>query len=167
MTLVPEEQVESAICTVVTELEAIEYMNSVVPDMINLLTLENGKGLSAPQVGINKKFFILRLEDGSIKTYFNAKYYDNATRTQSVEGCLTYPNDFYKVKRFKSITAPHDEIINQKLVLVRKIMRGIDAIAYQHECDHHGGSFSDKGITIKMIGTLYSQRQSVETVTQE
>jgi len=162
MTLVPEEQVESAICTAVTELEALEYMNSVVPDMINLLTLENGKGLAAPQVGINKKFFILRLEDGSIKTYFNAKYYDNATRTQSVEGCLTYPNDFYKVKRFKSITAPHDEIINQKLVLVRKIMRGIDAIAYQHECQHHGGSYGDKAITIKMIGELVGSREKEE-----
>ena len=167
MTLVPADQVEGAVCTVVTEQEALEYMTSTIPDMIDLLTLENGKGLSAPQVGINKKFFILRLEDGSIKAFFNAKYYDLAARTQSVEGCMTYPGEFYKVKRFKAINAAHDELVNDKLVHNRKNMRGFDAIAFQHECQHHGGSFSDKGITIKMIGELYSQRQPVEAVTQE
>ena len=145
--LAPPNEVENAVCENVTADEVDSLLKDVIPEMEALLNETGGVGLAAPQVGIKKKFFIVKLSDGSFKTYFNAFYTKNAEKTKTREGCLTYGKDiFTTTTRWKSIRFVYEEYDPEKKTLTKKnkVFKGYDAIILQHESDHL------RGVTIFM-----------------
>lgn len=137
MELALPEIVEGAICSDVLESEISEILEKTAPEMIELLKTQEGKGLAAPQVGIMKKFFVMLTGDNEYKIFFNPKYYAVGSRTQTQEACLTYGKDNYKVcKRFKSIQAHYDDVVDGKFQHVKVSVKGFDSFAFQHEADH-------------------------------
>ena len=60
---------------------------------------KNGVGLSAPQVGYNKRIFIM-CWGGNTRVVINPTIVKKSwKKTTFTEGCLSYPNIFVKVKR--------------------------------------------------------------------
>jgi len=125
-------------------------------DLYAFAELMDGIGLSASQMGINKKYFIARdmsLDGNPFKIYFNPKYYPNGTtRTTFTEGCLTYPGQQFTVKRWKNIIFHwygFDEKGEWKKF--QKNINGINAIILQHETDHNAGYPGSNGKTPKTI----------------
>lgn len=90
MELSPPEIVENAICSFVTDQEVQDILDNIVPQMLEILNANEGKGLAAPQVGIMKKFFIMIMDDKKYKVFFNPAYYATGSRTKTQEACLTY-----------------------------------------------------------------------------
>ncbi len=145
--LSPANEVENVVCETVLAQEVENIIANVIPDMEKILTEKEGVGLAAPQVGIKKKFFIIKLSDGTFKTFFNAFYTKNAEKTKTREGCLTYGKDiFTTTTRWKSIRFVYEEYDQETKTLVKKnkVFRGYDAVILQHESDHL------RGITIFM-----------------
>lgn len=138
--LVDKSIVENCKCESVTESEALELINGeVMSQFIALMITEEGRGLAAPQVGIMKKFFVAK--DFNMEPMFNCFYVSNGSKFQLQEACLTYGKDnFTKTKRFKSVIAKYDQIVDGKLVSFSKTLRGDDAVVFQHETDHLHGS---------------------------
>lgn len=138
--LAPKEEVEGCVCESVLATEVDEILKKYIPDMIALLVAENGLGLAAPQVGIKKKFFIVKKPVGEgFDVYFNTFYTKEAERVTVQEGCLTYGKDnMTEVKRYKAIKLIHEEYDVEKKTFKKafKKFRGIEAIAIQHESDH-------------------------------
>jgi peptide deformylase len=95
-----------------------------------------GKGLAAPQVGVNKRFFILRF-GGHIDAFINPKVtkYGNVI-VNSPEGCLSVPGKWFEVKRSRKIEVSY---LNEKMFPVRTKFSDFNAIAFQHELDHLSG----------------------------
>lgn len=140
MELAPASLVEGAKCSEVSVEDAMEILEKTVPEMIELLKAQQGKGLAAPQVGIMKKFFVMLTGDNEYKVFFNTKYYGKASRTQTQEACLTYGKDVYvKCKRFKAIQAHYDDVIEGQFRHEKVNVKGFDAFAFQHETDHLSG----------------------------
>lgn len=96
-----------------------------------------GIGISAPQVGSDKRFF-----------WANGKLYVNPTITRKdphkvvlVEGCLSLPGQAFDVERHLAISAEwHDLDGNPQ----SGNLINTDAIVFQHEYDHLEGIMIDE-----------------------
>jgi len=104
-------------------------------DLAETMRENEGMGLSANQIGIRTRAFVMRGED--IVGVFNPRVVDQSTETVMLEeGCLSYPNLFVKVKRPKSIkvrfTTPDGETST-------KTFTGMTARVFLHELDHLDG----------------------------
>ena len=97
----------------------------------------NGVGLAAPQVGINTRVLVLGTTSEFQMSYFNPIIAAvGPAEEYFIEGCLSYPGLFVKIKRPKDIAIvwwdadgeQHDMKYNQ---MVSRIL--------QHEIDHLNG----------------------------
>ena len=103
---------------------------------------KGGVGLSAPQVGINKRLFVIRNDDNTFSAYFNPIWAADSISpfTGDKEGCLSVPNINAVVKRYTSIYADYitfDE--EMKPMRITRHMKDLRARVFQHECDHLDG----------------------------
>jgi peptide deformylase len=89
---------------------------------------EEGIGLAAPQIGINKKAFIMRINNEIIK-FANPGLTGFWKSFQAIESCLSIPGKKFKVTRFKSINVIDE--INGRQKLEDEL-----AQVFQHEHDH-------------------------------
>ena len=98
-----------------------------------------GVGLSANQIGINERVFIMvrDLEYNEVVTCFNPRIIKQS-RKQVVmeEGCLSYPDIFIEVERSESIVVKYEDKdkIDHKIKL-----DGFAARVFLHEYDHMEG----------------------------
>lgn len=103
-------------------------------DMVEFMIANNGIGLSASQVGLNAKLFVMgdSLENSTMCINPTVLQYTEDTQ-DDVEGCLSFPNVFVKIKRPKEILAQYwDENLKECVVKIS----GYSAKCYLHEMDH-------------------------------
>ena len=141
-----KEEVENVKCDDINEEEAGQY-KELAEQMIEFAVQNGGMGLSAPQIGIHKKLIVWEGKENTFHIGFNPSYYPDGKDTNTVEGCLSYPDEQYFLTRKKSIRAVY-YALNQggKLVKITRKMTNDEAIVFAHETDHING------ITIAMIG---------------
>jgi len=109
--------------------------------MINIMLDHGGIGLSANQVGLDAKVFVFgdSKENSTICINPTILQYTEE-KVEDVEGCLSFPNTYVKIKRPKEILAQwYDENFKECVVKIE----GYSAKVYLHEMDHL------LGITIK------------------
>ena len=123
------------------EMPAFDFDNPIVDpvllynDLAETMRENNGMGLSANQIGVRTRAFVMRAEE--IIGVFNPRVVDISSETVTLEeGCLSYPNFFVKIKRPKSIkvrfTTPDGETST-------KTFTGMTARVFLHELDHLDG----------------------------
>lgn len=111
-------------------------------------TLRNhkeGVGLAAPQIGYNKRIFVINFS-GDLRSFINPIISEVKGFELSKEGCLSIPGKEFIRPRNNQITilyqTPLGKIESRKLV-------GKAAIVFQHEIDHLDGLLiSDIGFEI-------------------
>lgn len=116
-----------------------------------LIDGENAAGLAAPQIGISKNFFGMKINN-EIKVYFNPKLIktwgertfpklvgDKDKIEDFLEGCLSVPDYFGTVRRWLKIKVEWQELVEKKFITKRKELEGFEAIVWQHESDHLKG----------------------------
>lgn len=107
----------------------------------------SGVGLSANQIGIDKKIFIaqVRDKDGYLKfhTVINPEIKKYSKEIQNLEeGCLSVPETYGAVPRHNEITL---EGLNLEGKKIKIRAWGLLAHVFQHETDHLNGIlFTDK-----------------------
>ena len=140
---------------------SLEYKN-IIPEMLKHLrysqieklskkyNLRPGMGLAAPQLGINKNFFVVCYErkEGVFDDYvlINPKvisYSEEMIYAGEGEGCLSVTRYLEGiVPRFARVTVEYQDEEGNK---VTKRVREEIAVAFQHEIDHLNGIlFTDK-----------------------
>ncbi len=132
---------------------------------VSLNSREDGVGLSAPQLGINKRVFVVSgkvfdadwIKDKASK---DKKYVDeyfinpivikkSKKLSTAEEGCLSIPNTYGMVKRPLNVTIEYTTEAGAKK---RRGAGGLLARIFQHEIDHLDGIlFTDKATNIKEI----------------
>lgn len=123
----------------------IEFLrNSQIPELSEKYDLRPGMGLSAIQLGIAKRYFVVvdEVEPGEFDTYviINPKIISNSLEKIYVdmgEGCLSVNRDVNGiVPRFARVTVEGYDIEGRKInVRAREEL----AICFQHEIDHLNG----------------------------
>ena len=101
-----------------------------------------GLGLSANQVGLPYRMFVMRTmhegdEESKVLPYYNPKLTRVSQETDLMkEGCLSFPDLFLMIKRSKTIEFTYqDETGEEKSA----VLEGIGARCVQHEIDHLNG----------------------------
>lgn len=128
------------------EIKPADIFNSeiqeLIDQMIDTMIAENGVGLAATQVGVNKRIFVAETNKG-IEVFINPVITKTSPKIiDSEEGCLSVPGTFGLVKRHKRVQA---EGLDRKGNPVKIKTGGLLAIIFQHEIDHLDGVlFIDK-----------------------
>ncbi|MAV82322.1 MAG: peptide deformylase [Pelagibacteraceae bacterium] len=113
----------------------------LIKDMFQAMYEANGVGLAAPQVGINKRIFVIdpqaREEIQTPMAMINPKIIKiSNTLTTFEEGCLSFPNHYAELERPEEITVEFLDENNKKQILVTK---DFTSRVIQHELDHLNG----------------------------
>jgi len=127
-----------------------------------LITTKNpkGVGLAAPQIGVSLRAFVTRPhEKDPIRVFINPVITETSKNTvegvpdreNRLEGCLSIPTIWGRVKRAIAITLRYQD---EKGIQHQEKMKGFLATIVQHETDHLNGTlFTHRVITQK--GKLY------------
>ncbi len=113
-------------------------LEKLADEMYHTMTKEKGIGLAAPQVGVLKRLIIIDIEEG--KGRINLVNPVISSHTGEIEGgeegCLSVPEIFAEIDRFKGIHVEAQSLIGEKLSF-----NASDLLArvIQHEIDHLDG----------------------------
>jgi len=131
----------------------------VEAEMIRLMKIFKGIGISANQVGLLKRVFVLKLKDSTEPfAMFNPTVISESKESQdSEEGCLSFPELWLGIKRPKEIEAVYlDKLGNECKIK----LTGLDARCFLHELDHlNGVVFTEKVSQMKLILARKKQRK--------
>ena len=96
-----------------------------------------GVGLSANQVGLDVRCFVMKTADAGNKTFFNPEITRLSQETElQKEGCLSFPDLFLMIKRARVIEMKYQDSDGTEHTL---ILDGLGARCAQHEIDHLNG----------------------------
>jgi len=107
----------------------------ILCDMADSMYLNNGVGLAAVQVGIDKQLAVIDIGKGLVKLINPSITKKMGTETQE-EGCLSVPDAVVKVKRAKKVTV---SFLDENGEVRQITAEGLFARAIQHEVDHLSG----------------------------
>jgi peptide deformylase len=127
-------------------------------DMVELMVSKRGLGLSASQVGIDYKVFVIGEDKENTMMFVNPKVLSVSEETElDFEGCLTYPDVFLKMHRPTSVEASwYDEDGNPQT----GNFEGYTARCFLHEFDHlHGVVFYQKVSRLKWDRALKKKQK--------
>lgn len=120
-----------------------EKIKQLAEDMMETMHKYDGLGLAGPQVGVLKRIIVIDLyEEGTQFVLINPVIINKKGEQILEEGCLSFPEQFGKVKRPKEVTVEALDLEGKKVKLVG---RDLLAQALCHEIDHLNGEvFIDK-----------------------
>ena len=117
--------------------QAHDACSSLVESLKLTMRAENGIGISAIQVGVPLRIFLVELRDGTINTFINPTILMKSEEMISTqEGCLSFPGIFGHVYRHESVTIA---ALDETLAYYEIELHGIDSVCAQHELDHLNG----------------------------
>ncbi len=102
----------------------------------------NGVGLAASQVGILKRIVVIDVGEGLLEL-INPVIIEREGEQIEIEGCLSIPGVFGKVKRPARVVV---EYMNRKGQTVRTEGTGLLAVCISHELDHLDGILFDEKV---------------------
>jgi peptide deformylase len=107
-----------------------------------LMMENNALGLSSPQCGTAKRIFVMGNVD-KFKVCINPEIIFGHDTCRDVEGCLSFPNLWLNVTRYKEILVRY---YNMKGQIVEEKLQGLEARVFQHELDHLDGILFDSKV---------------------
>lgn len=119
------------------EIKVVDYkIRQILNDMVNIMySTENSAGLAAPQIGILKRLVVIDIGRGLIKLV-NPKIIKAEGTQNVIEGCLSIPNKFGKLRRPSKVTVKALNEYGEEIILTG---RGALAKCFCHEIDHLDG----------------------------
>lgn len=117
-------------------------IKDLVQDLFDTMYTKNGVGLAAPQIGVNYRVFVI---DASTEkeplppmVFINPKIIKKSGAVVEDEGCLSFPEAYTPVRRYKNVTVKAQDINGRTFILEAKD-GSLLARAIQHEFDHLEG----------------------------
>ena len=117
-------------------------IQNLVHDMLITMYAYNGVGLAAPQIGESLRLFVIDVSDPKEPknplVFINPKIIKKSGAVNSHEGCLSFPEVYTDVRRYKNVTVKALNLKGQPFTIEAKDGELL-AIAIQHEFDHLEG----------------------------
>lgn len=114
----------------------------LINDLKDTMYAQNGVGLAAPQIGENVRVFVVDVSTNDEPlnpiVFINPKIIKKSGAIKSNEGCLSFPEAYTDVKRYKNVMV---KAINEhgKPFVIEAKDGSLLARAIQHENDHLDG----------------------------
>jgi len=115
-----------------------DNIRQLVKKMTEIMFENKGVGLAAPQAGVNLRLFIISLtaKPEDVKVYINPVLETKGEMVTNEEGCLSVPNVYTKIKRYKECTVTATDLDGNQFT---DHADGLYARCLQHEYDHLNG----------------------------
>ncbi|MCB9094794.1 MAG: peptide deformylase [Halobacteriovoraceae bacterium] len=129
-----------------------EELKELCQNMLYTMYKAPGIGLAAPQIGIGKRIFVMDVdydrefldEDGNEvkisnlnpRIFINPQLKNHEGKTTYQEGCLSVPNIFDDVERYKTVDVEYQDVNGNKHTISTDDLL---SICIQHENDHLDG----------------------------
>lgn len=114
----------------------------LIENLVDTMYHNNGVGLAAPQVGENVRIFVIDVTDPNEAPdpiiFINPKIIKKEGAINSYEGCLSFPQMYTNVRRYKSVKVKALNFNGKPFVIEAKD-GSLLARAIQHEFDHLDG----------------------------
>jgi len=122
-------------------------IRKLAQDMLDTMYDSDGVGLAAPQIGVSKRIMVIDVsgEDDPPKPiiFINPEIIEQEGELSGQEGCLSFPEVFFEVKRANRIVVRFQDLRGKTLKLTAE--GNLLCRAIQHEIDHLDGElFIDK-----------------------
>ncbi|MBV8690933.1 MAG: peptide deformylase [Actinobacteria bacterium] len=117
----------------VTEIDGA--LKQLVDDMLETMYAAPGVGLAAPQVGVQKRFFVYDVGDGP-GVVINPEIKETSGEWEHDEGCLSVPGLFWPITRPKLVHLVGLDIDGNDIEFEADELL---ARMFQHEVDHLDG----------------------------
>ena len=119
----------------------IEDRKDLSKKMYNSMVKYGGIGLSANQVGLPFRMFVMgghpQIEDGKVRSVFNPLINDVSKETVNFkEGCLSFPFLFLTINRPKWCSVKYTDQHGKE---IEETLHGMSARVFQHENEHMNG----------------------------
>lgn len=147
-------------------------LEQLIMDLLMTMKSQDGIGLAAPQIGINKRIFVIDFstieseQNIDSMIFINPKIVETSERMfKWKEGCLSVPGHFETRERPQTITMTYQDLKGDNCEV---ILRDLVAFAALHEYDHLEGkvfvdgssSFKTQRIQKKMQKTIKIMRNT-------
>jgi len=114
-----------------------DRLNALIEDMKDTLKKADGAGLSAVQVGILKRCFVMLNKNHKPEWVINPEIISSSGKNKyTLEGCLSLPNICGEVERPNEVNVRYQDI-NGKTI--EKTFTAFQAKTFCHELDHLDG----------------------------
>ena len=117
-------------------------IQDLVQDLLDTMYKQNGVGLAAPQIGENYRVFVIDVSSNDEPlnpiVFINPKIIKKSGAIISHEGCLSFPEAYTDVRRYKNVMVKALDIHGRSFVIEAKDGELL-ARAIQHEFDHLDG----------------------------
>lgn len=117
-------------------------ITDLVNDLLDTMYAQNGVGLAAPQIGVNYRVFVIDVSTGKEPlnpiVFINPKIIKKSGAIISNEGCLSFPEAYTDVRRYKNVMVKAQDANGRTFTLEAKD-GCLLARAIQHEFDHLDG----------------------------
>ncbi len=137
-------------------------LRALVQRMFELMRELKGVGLAAPQVGVNRRLFVMNAtgEPGDDRAYVNPVLTPLDGETEGEEGCLSLPDIHIDVLRADRVRLQAQDVDGKPIDITAD---GFETRVWQHEIDHLDGILlTDRmGFTAKM--KFKSKLKALET----
>jgi len=120
-------------CEDVKEISTEE--RKILDDMWDTMIENKCVGLSAPQIGVSKRLFVIHVGNIDIRGA-NPEILSEGSLIEDVEGSPCLPGINRPVRRPKKITCRY---LSEENTIVETELKGVAARAFCHEKDHHEG----------------------------
>ncbi len=113
-------------------------LDTLGKDMLDTMHANNGVGLAANQVGVDKRIFVTQCaSDKPAYVFINPVIKNKSSECQSQEeGCLSVPSIYAPVERAKIVTLTWQDTKGQTH---EKDFDGLESVCVQHEIEHLDG----------------------------
>ena len=124
--------------------EINDKFRALLSEMFTTMDEANGVGLAAPQININKRFFVVTADDDVRRVFINPEIIStSAELSEYEEGCLSIPKIYETIARPAKVTVQALDENGKHFTLDAE---GLLARIIQHENDHLDGIvFIDRG----------------------
>ncbi len=126
------------ICRPVEKIDS--EIKNLVADLIATIKDAKGLGLEAPQIGAEKRIFVVDLSaldlTESIRVFINPEIIETEGEIVLEEGCLSFPGIFQKITRSEKVKIKATDLNGEEFTLEAT---GMLARALLHEFDHLEG----------------------------
>ena len=115
-----------------------DNIRQLIKKMAEIMRQNGGIGLAAPQIGVPLKIFIIALDTNGqdLKVYINPTVTTEGQLEAMEEGCLSVPEVYTKVKRYKKCRVTATDLDGKEFT---EEAEGLYARCLQHENDHING----------------------------
>lgn len=120
------------------------HLKTVIRSMIGFMRGHRGIGLSAIQIGIPYRIFVMDAfgaakTDDEVQVFINPVILTQDDPEVMNEGCLSIPGYYAEVVRSQQLVLSHVTYEGEKLLTQ---FDGLEAQCVQHECDHLDGKLA-------------------------